>query len=213
MTSDLWNIFLNVVAAFIYAGIVWLWQNRAKKKQLPTQPPPTSAPISGNEPTDRRARNLQALEAGTQAFLFYLVTFAALYLSITMPALFKALFAKEPVLLSQARYIGEFLPSIPIGKDYLQISFFVVAAVIYWPLLILSEAIMSLLYPLVDAFRPVTKRIWNAITMLVFLVFCIPVAATSIWLFYEKSYTDSLLTVLFFIFLAFALGQAQGGRR
>jgi cytochrome bd-type quinol oxidase subunit 1 len=66
---------------------------------------------------------------------------------------------------------------------------------------------------LVDAFRPVTKRIWNAITMLVFLVFCIPVAATSIWLFYEKSYTDSLLTVLFFIFLAFALGQAQGGRR
>lgn len=212
MASDLWNIFLNIVAAFIYAGIIWLWKNRGQKPLRSSSPiePPENAE---REPADRRAYNRSSLEATAQKFLFYFVTFAALYFSIGMPPLFKAFFAKEPILLNQARYIGEFLPAIPISKDYLQFTFLAIAAIIYWPLLILSEAIMSLLYPLVDAFRPVTQRIWNAITMLIFLAFCIPIAATSIWLFFTRSYGDSLLTVLFFMFAGFAVGQAQGTRR
>ena len=212
MASDLWNIFLNLVAAFVYAGIVWLWQNRGSKRpQLLYPPPPSTAPNVA--PVDRRARNRSLLEATTQKFLFYFVTFATLYLSITLPPMFKAFLAKDPLLLSQARYVGEYLPSISIGKDYLQITFFAAAAIIYWPLLLLSEAIMSLLYPVVDSFRSVTQRLWNGITMLIFLGFCIPVAATSIWLFYAKSYGDSLQTVLFFMFIAFVVGQAQEGRR
>ena len=212
MASDLWNILLNVVAAFIYAGIVWLWQNRGSKPPRPLHPTQPSIPPDV-APVDRRARNRSSLEATAQRFLFYFVTFATLYLSITLPPLFKALFAKDPVLLSQARYVGECLPSIPIGKDYLQIIFFAAAIIIYWPLLLLAEIIMSLLYPVVDSFHQVTQRLWNGITMLIFLGFCIPVAATSVWLFYAKSYGDSLLTVLFFIVFVFAVGQAQGGRR
>lgn len=146
-------------------------------------------------------------------FIFYLTTFGVLYLSVTMPPLFKALFAKTDVMLSDARFIGESLPATPIGKSYLQVTFFGIAAVLYWPLLMLAEIITSLLYPLIDAFRPVTERIWSATTMLVFLIFCIPVAATSVWLFYEKTFQDSFLTVLMALFIAFAIGQAQGGRR
>ncbi|MDT9002479.1 hypothetical protein RQP53_24620 [Paucibacter sp. APW11] len=212
MASDFWNIFLNVVAAFIYAGIVWLWQKRGNR------PPPVAlrsqpSRAESEEPLDRRAQNHQAVESAAHKFLFYFVTFGVLYLSVTMPPLFKALFSKGEVLLSQARFIGESLPPIPVGKDYLQITFFLIAAVLYWPLLALSEAITSMLHPLIDSFRPVTHRIWSAVTMLVFFLFCIPVAATSIWLFYEKSFQDALLTVLLALFLAFAFGQAQGGRR
>lgn len=212
MASDLWNIFLNLIAAFIYAGIVWLWQRRGRR-------PPPSAPAHSPQPQaeqpvpDHRARNRQIAERAAHRFLFYFVTFAALYLSVTMPPLFKALFAKTQVLLSDARFIGNSLPMIPIGKSYLQVTFFVIAAALYLPLISLAEFITSLLHPLIDAFRPVTERIWSATTMLVFFLFCIPVAATSVWLFYEKTFQDSLITVLVVLFVAFAFGQAQGGRR
>lgn len=212
MASDLWNIALNVIAAFVYAAIVWLWKNRGRRPEDGV-PPPNLPPIRNQEPIDHRAYNRQAFVAAAQRFLFYLVTFGVLYLSITMPPLFKALFAKEQIMLSEARHIGEYLPSVPVGKDYLQIAFFIAAATLYWPMMFLAEGVMSLLYPVLDMFRPVTPRVWSAATMLIFLAACIPVAATSIWLFYPKSYSDSLVTVLVFIVLAFVLGQAQGGRR
>lgn len=212
MANDLWNIFLNVIAAFIYAGIVWLWQQRGNR------PPPSASFQVPQRPTeepapDHRTHNLQSVERAAHKFLFYLATFGVLYLSVTMPPLFKALFAKTEILLSDARFIGDSMPATPIGKDYLQVTFFVIAAVLYWPLLLLAESITSLLYPLIDAFRPVTERIWSATTMLVFFLFCIPVAGTSVWLFYEKTYRESLVTVLMTLFIAFVFGQAQGRRR
>ncbi|WP_041657959.1 hypothetical protein [Azoarcus sp. KH32C] len=212
MSNDLWSIFLNLVAAFIYAGIVWLWNRRGNR---PPPSPPIQTPQRHEEELtpDRRAKNRQAAERAAYKFIFYLATFGALYLSVTMPPLFKALFAKTDVMLSDARVIGESLPAIPVGKSYLQVTFFGVTAVLYWPLLMLAELITSLLYPLIDAFRPVNERIWSATTMLVFYLFCIPVAATSVWLFYEKTFQDSFFTVLMALFVTFAIGQAQGGRR
>jgi hypothetical protein len=212
MASDLWNIFLNVVAAFVYAGIVWLWRNKGRRPP-PAPLPPAPLSRTGEAPLDRRTRNRQALESAAHQFLFYFLTFGVLYLSVTMPPLFKALFSKNEVLLSQARFIGESLPPVPVGKDYLQITFFLVTAVLYWPLLLLAEGITSLLYPLIDSFHRVSYRVWSAVTMLTFLLFCIPVATTSIWLFYEKSFQDAFFTVLFALFIAFALGQVQTERK
>ena len=219
MAADLWNIFLNVIAAFVYAGIVWAWQNQgSRSSRFPPQPlplgasaPPSPGPSTGRP--DRRVRNRQALTRAAHRFLFYVTTFGVLYLSVTMPPLFKALFTKGEVLLSDARFIGHMLPSVPIDKSYLQVTFFLIAATLYLPLLEVAKFLTSLLFPVIDKLLPVTERIWSASVMLVFLVFCIPVAATSIWLFFEKSYQDAFLMVLFVLFLVFALGQSQGGRR
>jgi len=213
MASDIWNIVLNVVASFIYAFIIWLWQKRAQK--------PSKSPVKVARPVeeksshtgDHRQKNRAALNEAAHQFLFYLVTFGALYLSITLPPLFKALTSKEVVLLSQARVIGDYLPNYPIGKEYLQLAFFVAAAVFYWPLLAISEFLTSLVAPAVDAFVPLTRRIWSAITMLLLLLFCIPVAASSIYLFYEKTFYDALMNVLAFLVIAFIFGQAQSGKR
>lgn len=212
MASDLWNIFLNVVATIVYAGLVSLWQKR-KAQPLPVAPRPQPSQAESEVALDRRAHNRHAMVRATHKFFFYLLTFAMLYLSVTMPPLFKALFSKGEVLLSQARFIGESLPAVPVGKNYLQITFFLIAAALYLPLLALSEVITSMLCPLIDLFHPVTHRIWSAVMMFVFLLFCIPVAATSIWLFYEKTFHDALVTVFFALFLVFAFGQAKDGRR
>jgi len=212
MTSDLWTIFLNLIAAFIYAGIIWLWQQRGQRisHSKPEHLPQLS--IKPSDP-DYRARNRQIAERAVHRFTFYFVTFAALYLSITMPLVFKALFSKTQVLLSDARLVGNLLPNIPIDKNYLQATFFVIAAVLYLPLIALAEFIASLLYPLIDAFHPPTERRWSASTMLIFFLFCIPVASTSVWLFYEKTFQDSLFTVLIVLFFVCAFGQSQIGRR
>lgn len=214
MINDIWTIFLNIVAAFIYAGLVLLWKKRANKNNLPKeQITKQKIPSSKEKIVERRAHNRQRLEAGMQTFLFYFLTFAVLYLSITLPPLFKVLFGKEEILLSNARFIGEFLPAIPIGKSYLQVTFFIAAATMFWPLLIISETIMSLIYPLIDAIYHVTQRIWGLITMIIFFFFCIPIAATSVWLFYEKSYSNSIVIVLFAILIALGIGQSQNEKR
>ncbi len=212
MASDLWNIFLNVVAAFVYAGIIWLWRKRGSRP-LPVAAQPQAIPEESEQQLNRRERNRQTVEHAAHRFLFYFMTFGALYLSLTMPPLFKAIFGKGDVLLNHARFIGEHLPSVSVGKDYLQLTFFAIAAAIYLPLLVLAEWITFMLQPLIDSFHQVTYRIWSTVTMLMFFLFCIPVAATSIWLFYEKSFQDSLITVLLALLLAFTLGQAQGGRK
>jgi hypothetical protein len=42
---------------------------------------------------------------------------------------------------------------------------------------------------------------------------CVPVAAGSVWLYYEKTFEGALKTVAVFLFVAFAFVMAQGGSR
>lgn len=221
MASDIWNLVLNVVASFIYAGIMSLWGMRRRR----SVPEPISnrnatavEPIELVEPassvgTDQRLKNRQKADETAYKFVFYLVTFGMLYLSISTPPVFKALFSNGEVYLSSARFIGEYLPAIPVGKTNLQLAFFLISALLYIPLLLVSEFVAELITPLVDSFKEVTDRIFVAITMLVSVVLCIPVAATSVWLFFDQTYADSLLSVLFFAALPFIFQQAQSGRR
>ncbi|WP_192564504.1 hypothetical protein [Pseudomonas gozinkensis] len=221
MASDIWSLVLNVVASFIYAGIMSLWGMR-RKRSVPRPASNRNAtriePIElvvpdGSMGAERRLKNRQKADETAYKFVFYLVTFGMLYLSISTPPVFKALFSSGEVYLSSARFIGEYLPAIPVVKTNLQLVFFLISALLYIPLLLVSEFVAELITPMVDSFKEVTDRIFVAITMLVSVVLCIPVAATSVWLFFDKTYPDSLLSVLFFTALPFIFQQAQSGRR
>jgi hypothetical protein len=135
-----------------------------------------------------------------------------LYLSIAMPPLFQSMFSQAPILLSQARVIGEYLPSIPVTTDIFQVAFFVIAISLYLPLLRFSEVLFSMLHPFLDAVTQVTERKAEYYTMLLYFVLCIPVATTSVWLFTQKSFSESLFTVLVFLAFGFLLGQSQDRR-
>ncbi|WP_095124673.1 hypothetical protein [Pseudomonas sp. Irchel s3a12] len=218
MASDLWSLVLNVVASFIYAGILSLWRLRSNQ--------PIPAPVQKHKSTavesiesvesvelDRRAKNRQKADETAVKFVFYFVTFGMLYLSISTPPLFKALFSSGEVYLSNARFVGEYLPAIPVGKTNLQFIFFIISAIFYIPLMLVAEFIARFISPLVDSFKEVTERIFAAITMLVFVVFCVPIGATSVWLYYEKTYAESLLSVLFFAAIPFVFSKVQSVRR
>ncbi|UVM47684.1 hypothetical protein LOY38_14635 [Pseudomonas sp. B21-015] len=218
MAGDIWSLVLNVVASFIYAGIVFLWRGRSKHSIPEPAPRHRDAVVESIESvqpveSDRRVKNRQKADETAFKFVFYFVTFGMLYLSISTPPLFKALFASGEVYLSSARFIGEYLPAIPVGKTNLQLAFFLISAFFYIPLLLVAEFIATLISPLVDYFKEVTDRMFVAITMLVFVVFCIPMGATSVWLYYDKTYVDSLLSVLFFVAIPFIFSKAQSVRR
>lgn len=212
MLADLWNIVLNLVASTIFAVIVWAWNKRGK---TPTCRPSIKHAeiVRDRSLSDRRSRNLESADHIAYKLVFYITTFGVLYLSITAPPLFKALYYSGEVFLNSARYVGMYFPAIPIGKSYLQLVFFLAAVFIYFPLLFIAELLTSLICPLVDSFKEVTERIRVAIIMSVLLVFCIPVATTSVWLFHDKSYWESFISVLFFVAVPFMFIQAQSGRR
>ncbi|GGK48321.1 hypothetical protein SAMN04490189_0020 [Pseudomonas koreensis] len=221
MANDIWSLVLNVVASFIYAGIMSLWGMRGRRsvpQPILNRNATTIEPIELVEPDgsagiDRRLKNREKADKTAYRFVFYLVTFGMLYLSISTPPVFKALFSSGEVYLSSARFIGEYLPAIPVGKTNLQLAFFLISALLYIPLLLVSAFLAELISPLVDSLKEVTDRIFVAITMLVSVVLCIPVAAASVWLFFDTTYTNALLSVLFFAALPFIFQQAQSGRR
>lgn len=217
MYDAVWNIFLNLIASLIFVALTWLWKNREKQIHVKATTSFTQATVNQNnkqEPLpDHRMDNRMVIKEGSKKFFFIFVTFAALYFSISMPLLFKALFSSNQVLLSDAKIIGFYLPNIQVEKNYLQLSFFLLAVTLYWPVIFLSEKIMSLLHPLIDTFYEVTPRILIAGRMLIFLLFCVPIATTTVWLFYDKTFYQSFITVLIFIFFIFALGQSESNRR
>ncbi|MCR8932284.1 MULTISPECIES: hypothetical protein [unclassified Pseudomonas] len=128
MAGDIWNLVLNVVASFIYAGIVFLWRGRSKRTVSEPASKHNDAVVESIElvqPVEsaRRAKNRQKADETAFKFVFYFVTFGMLYLSISTPPLFKSLFTSGEVYLSSARFIGEYLPVIPVGKTNLQLVF------------------------------------------------------------------------------------------
>jgi hypothetical protein len=207
-----WNSLLNiaqgVISNFIFAGIIWLLGNR-ERKPLPVNPLPEIERQLDIKPLNQRNHNRAIAEAATHHFLFYLLTFGVLYLSIIISPLFKALFSNVPLLLNHTKFIGEYLPAIPISSSYFQASFFIVAAIIYIPLLVISKIFTSIITPFIDAFTIVTNQIWSTITILTFFILCVPIAATSIWLFYSKSFSSALSMVFALLCLALAFGTVQ----
>jgi hypothetical protein len=221
MASDLWSIVLNVVASFIYAGILSVWRVKSPQPSPKPHPRQENTAVESFESVEstqsiedeRRSRNRQKADEAAFRFVFYLVTFGMLYLSISTPPLFKAIFSSGEVYLSNARVVGEYLPEIPVGKTNLQFVFFIVSIIFYIPLLIVAESFAKFISPLVDSFKEVTSRMFTAITMLVFVVFCVPIGAAFVWLYYDKTYTDSLLSVMFFVAIPFIFSKAQSSRR
>jgi hypothetical protein len=212
--DDIKNILLNVIASFIFAGIVWWWRRRKPRapELPPDQPTLTQPDPPPTQRDDWRAANRQKLHGAFLEFLFYFTTFAALYYSLGMPPLLKAFFGKQVVFLSDARIFGTYLPHIPIGKEFVQMSLLIFVAILYIPLLHLAEIISGIMRLVLDPIYKLAGRRLVVAQMWSFFVLCLPVATTSVWLFYPKTLQESFATVLGFLALFAVLGLAQGRR-
>ena len=199
MTNILYGVISGLVASFLFELL---------RKNSNWFPGPSEAPeyVQPELPDEERARNRAKLSMAMFNVFFYFYTYLIVYMALLMPPIFKTVFNKNTVYLSDARFIGDFLPQIEIGSSYVQSSFILIALSIYIPLLILVSKLCLPIAVVVDRFRPVNIYRWRAIQGIIFAIFAASLAVLSIYLFNETTLKDAFFTFLAFIVVAIALG-------
>ncbi|HDR9499771.1 TPA: hypothetical protein QDC06_003020 [Burkholderia cepacia] len=205
----LFNLLLGIVGSLIAAVIFEILRANSDWFPGPAAPSRPHAPIE--DEFDERARNREKFKIFTFNVLFYFSTFYLTYAAITLPITVKAMFGKTPVLLDQARLIGEYLPPIEFTKDVVQVSLMLVALVIYFPILWIVGGLATAIYPAVDKFWRVDIYVWRRIQLFIFAVFCAALAVLTIWAFYELTLAQAATNFLAVMGLGafFTLGQKR----
>ena len=212
--DDIKNIAENIIATIICGLAVWLW--RKGKRDFPPQNPPQQQPNLSQGSGDAqfiRAQNRARLADTMNGLIFYVLTFWSLYWSIVSPAIFKGIGSKTPLLLSQARFVGELLPDMPIDGSVFQGAFLIAAMILYFPVLWIAQWLAN--GPIAILGHYIEMNRWNRmrVTLFFFMLLCLPIAATSIFLFYEITYQDAMSRVLGVLAIAGVIIGASSGRR
>lgn len=164
--------------------------------------------FESNDTLDVRQVNRAKLHWTFFNVFFYCYTFFIVYAAIVFPPLVKALFSGEVVYLDNARIIGEFLPSVQIGTDLVQIWSVIVTVVIYIPLLLIVNRLAVPFSRIIDKFYKVDIYRWKQIQTLLFISFSALLAIFSIYIFNDGTLKDAAITLLGFIFVSFVFSKA-----
>ena len=202
------NIIYGVVSGLIASLLFELLRSNLNWFPGPSETPEYVEP---ELPDKERARNRAKLGFALFNVFFYFYTFFIVYIALLVPPMFKTLFNKDNIYLSDARFIGHLLPNIEIGSSYVQSSFILVALAIYIPLLFIVSKLSVPVAYIVDKFKPVNIYRWRGIQGLLFALFSACLAIISIYLFNEMTIKDAFFTFLAFVVLAVAF--ASGGKK
>ncbi|MDN6870462.1 MULTISPECIES: hypothetical protein [Aeromonas] len=199
MINILYGIISGIAASFLFELL---------RKNSNWFPGPSEAPeyVQPALPDEERARNRARLNLAMFNVFFYFYTYFIIYMALLMPPMFKTVFNNNTIYLSDARFIGLFLPKIEIGSSYVQSSFILIALSIYIPLLILVSKLSLPIAAVVDRFKSVNIYRWRGIQCIIFAMFAATLAVFSIYLFNETTLKEAFSTFLAFIALAIAFG-------
>ncbi|MGY6237082.1 hypothetical protein ACW910_06065 (plasmid) [Burkholderia ambifaria] len=205
----LFNLLLGIIGSLIAAVIFEILRANSDWFPGPATPSRPYSPIE--DEFDERARNREKFKIFIFNVFFYFSTFYLTYAAITLPIAVKAMFAKTPVFLDQAKLIGEYLPSIEFTKDVVQASLMLVALVIYFPILWIVGGLATAIHPAVDKFWRIDIYVWRRIQLFIFSGFCAALAVLTIWAFYELTLVQAATNFLAVMALGavLALGQKR----
>lgn len=192
--EDVKSVVLNVLSNFIHGGLVWLFfwglaqykANRFNSAATTPPPPPTPKPLPPAKPADLGMWGYSALT--------YFFTVFLIYASVSVAPTLKAAFSKQPVLLSDAAYVGHSLPAIPLTGDYFQWVFVLMTVLLFIPCMAIATVVKNAVVGLIPSLAA-NARIKFGIHYLTVAALCAPIAATSIVLFFAKSYKDAFTYV------------------
>ncbi len=184
------NIILGVIGSLIAAFIFEVWRNNSDWFPGPSTPPVRYQKNSEN--SDPRRRNREKFSLAIFNGFFYFYTFFLVYQALSLPVILRAFFSKQDVYLSQARFIGEFLPDALITKDTVQATLVALTFVVYVLIYLLVNLVAGILAPVVDKFWAVNIYLWRRLQTLIFVFFAAGLAVVSIWMFYPVTLTQAL---------------------
>lgn len=210
--DDVKSVTLNVLSSFIHMGLVWLFcwgLAKYKANQLitaaTTSPP---SPIQTTPSTTVLPSTPADLGMWGYTALTYFFTVFLIYFSVSAAPTLKASFSKQPVLLTDASYIGHLLPAVPLTGEYFQWVFVLVTVMLFIPCMVFASLVKNAVIGLIPSVAT-SARIKFGIHYFTVAALCAPIAATSIVLFFSKSYKDAFTYVGLVVFLVVAIASNQ----
>lgn len=183
MNDMIQTIVLGVISSAIFAGLckaamaIYHWarlENPANQSAL--------TPETHTDSNDASSTIFQ--------LLYFFIGFLVLYASISIPpTLIACLSPNHPPLLSDARGFGFLLPSIPIQTDFIQIWSLIATLVIFFLIHLLVSQICFPLFSLSYKLGIKTSEI--GVQLITFSLLCVPVTATMIWAFTQRTFPQS----------------------
>lgn len=210
--SLLVGIFGSLIAAVIYdilkSSIRWL-PGVLDRIIANTEVPKPENIEELYPPENQRYENITTVKLHLFNILFYAITFFILYTCHRAPLLFKGgFFGNKDVYLDTARFIGQYLPNISITNEHFQKPFVISTLIMYLPTLYLANIFGVPFIVIINKFYKPTIYLWRRLQIFIFSIFALIQAGLIVYLFYEKSFRESLITpfVAAFMILAIALG-------
>jgi len=206
LTTILYGVISSIIAAFI----IELARKNSSWIPSPSENNSLKNTIKPIEYNDVRLINKEKLNRTFFNMFFYFYTFIFLYFALLMPPLLKGgLLSKGIVYLDDARFIGVYLPHIPIQSNIVQSIFIGISIVFYLPLLLIVNKCSLYIALIVDKFKLVDFYEWRRIQTLIFMLFTSIIAILSIWLYNEMSIGKAFSSFLIFIFLGFVFASGR----
>lgn len=212
--DDLKSIALNVLSSFIHMGLVWLFcfgYSRYKANKLNNAATPSTPPLA-QHPQSMSALSATPVDLGMWGYtaLTYFFTVFLIYFSVSTAPTLKAVFSKQPLLLSDAFYIGHLLPAIPLSDEYFQWVFVLVTLMLFIPCMAIATLVKQAIIGLIPG-AATNARVKLGIHYFTVAALCAPISATSIVLFFAKSYKEafSYVGLVALIVVAIAANQKK----
>ncbi|HHK6019709.1 TPA: hypothetical protein ACQWMF_001410 [Neisseria subflava] len=218
-SNDLKSIALNIVCGIVTAIIIGIFTSLWKKSRykceegisrdsarIPTQD-------MSSYPNDIKAKRRSEVKKIIGEVFFYTFTYLIILASFSIPIILNNFLDTNQVYLNQAKYVGMYLPEIPMTGGYANIFVWFIVLILYVPIFWLSKLMTKHLWcPLVSIFWDYNENL-DKMGFLIFISLkSLFISACVQWLFFDTEFLQALKNVLILTFFAIVFAFSQNRR-
>ncbi len=213
--SIILNIACGIVTSIIIAIFTSLWKKSKYKDKERMPKKSAQIPIQDNLPysEDIKAKRRGEVKKFIREVFFYTSTYLIILASFSIPIILNNFLDKNQVYLNQAKYVGMYLPEIPMTGGYANIFVWFIVLILYVPIFWLSKLMTKHLWcPLVSIFWDYNENL-DKMGFLIFISLkSLFISACVQWLFFDTEFLQALKNVLILTFFAIVFAFSQNRR-
>lgn len=199
----------GILATLIVPGVRQYWRELFGNRQIP------SDSVATEEPPFFDSRDRTQRREDTKFIIWYissnLLSCYLLYAAMVLPPMIASI-GTRVIRLSDAKFIGGFLPNYIIGDGFFQLPFMLATVVVYLICWVIVIGLYRVLFPVFSYFYHVDRYRRVRIKLALFVLLSAGISVMSTWLFVQPTLKDSVLSFAMFGLLGFIFANARRGR-